>query len=103
MQIDVLLDPFGVSWGQVLEVAEAAEEAGFHGLWTWDHLAGQVHGEPGVLECWTVLSALAARTRRVTIGPLVLNVANRRPGVLAVAAATLQHVSGGRLILGLGA
>ncbi|MEZ5409473.1 MAG: LLM class flavin-dependent oxidoreductase [Acidimicrobiales bacterium] len=103
MKIDVLLDPFGVSWGQLLDVAEAVEGAGFDGVWTWDHLAGQVHGEAGVLECWTVLSALAARTRRVTVGPLVLNVANRRPGVLAVAAATLQQVSGGRLILGLGA
>lgn len=87
----------------MLDAAQAAEAAGFDGLWTWDHLAGQVHGESGVLECWTVLSALAARTRRVTLGPLVLNVANRRPGVLAVAAATLQQVSGGRLILGLGA
>lgn len=103
MKIDVLLDPFGVSWAQVLDTAEAVEGAGFDGLWTWDHVAGQVHGESGVLECWTVLSALAARTRRVTLGPLVLNVANRRPGVLAVAAATLQQVSGGRLILGLGA
>jgi len=103
MKIDVLLDPFGVAWDQVLDMAEAVESAGFSGLWTWDHLAGQVHGESAVLECWTLLSALAARTRRVTLGPLVLNVANRRPGVLAVAAATLQQVSGGRLILGLGA
>ncbi len=101
--MDVLLDPFGVSWAQVLDVARAVEEAGFDGLWTWDHLAGQVHGEPGVLECWTILSALAACTHRVTLGPLVLNVANRRPGVMAVAAATLQQVSAGRLILGLGA
>lgn len=103
MKVDVLLDPFGVSWPQLLDAARAVEDAGFDGLWTWDHLAGQVHGEAGVLECWTVLSALAASTRRVTLGPLVLNVANRRPGVLAVAAATLQQVSSGRLILGLGA
>ncbi len=103
VRIDLLLDPFGTSWPAVLEMAEAAEELGFDGLWTWDHLAGEVHRSDGVLESWTVLSALAARTNRVSLGPLVLNVANRRPGVLAVMAATLQHVSGGRLLLGLGA
>jgi alkanesulfonate monooxygenase SsuD/methylene tetrahydromethanopterin reductase-like flavin-dependent oxidoreductase (luciferase family) len=56
-----------------------------------------------VLECWTVLSALAAAVPRVTVGSLVLNVANRDPGTLAVMAATLQEVSGGRLLLGVGA
>jgi alkanesulfonate monooxygenase SsuD/methylene tetrahydromethanopterin reductase-like flavin-dependent oxidoreductase (luciferase family) len=52
---------------------------------------------------WTVLSALAASVPRLAIGPLVLNVANRDAGTLAVMAATLQHVSRGRLLLGLGA
>jgi alkanesulfonate monooxygenase SsuD/methylene tetrahydromethanopterin reductase-like flavin-dependent oxidoreductase (luciferase family) len=103
VKIDLLLDPFGTSWDAVLDVAEAAEALGFDGLWTWDHLAGEVHGANSVLEGWTLLSALAGRTTRVTIGPLVLNVANRRPGVVAVMAATLQQVSGGRLVLGLGA
>lgn len=103
MKIDLLLDPFGTSWEAFLELAEAAESLGFDGIWTWDHLAGEVHRADRVLECWTVLSAVAARTSRVTIGPLVLNVANRRPGVLAVMAATLQEVSNGRLVLGLGA
>lgn len=103
MKIDLLLDPFATSWSAVLEVAQAADELGYDGLWTWDHLAGEVHGVDRVLECWTVLSALAGRTTRVSLGPLVLNVANRRPGVMAVMAATLQEVSGGRLVLGLGA
>jgi alkanesulfonate monooxygenase SsuD/methylene tetrahydromethanopterin reductase-like flavin-dependent oxidoreductase (luciferase family) len=62
-----------------------------------------VHGEPHVLECWTVLTALAALTRRVSLGPLVLNMANRSPAVLAQMAATLQAISGGRLLVGLGA
>jgi alkanesulfonate monooxygenase SsuD/methylene tetrahydromethanopterin reductase-like flavin-dependent oxidoreductase (luciferase family) len=58
---------------------------------------------PGVPEAWTALTALAEATRRIALGPLVLNVANRHPGVLANMAATLQAVSGGRLLLGLGA
>jgi len=97
------LDPFGASWDDMRTAAVAAEQEGFDGVWTWDHLAGSVHRAPGVLECWTILTALAAAVPRITIGPLVLNVANRDPGTLAVMAATLQEVSGGRLILGLGA
>jgi alkanesulfonate monooxygenase SsuD/methylene tetrahydromethanopterin reductase-like flavin-dependent oxidoreductase (luciferase family) len=103
MQIDVLLDPFGTRWSDLRDAAIAAAEAGFAGVWTWDHLDGRVYDAPDVLECWTVLSALAVAVPDVMIGPLVLNVANRRPGVLAVMAATLQDVSGGRLLLGLGA
>ena len=72
-------------------------------MWLYDHLAGSVHGAPHVLECWTVLSALAAAVPRLTLGSLVLNVANRDAGTLAVMAATLQEVSGGRLLLGVGA
>jgi alkanesulfonate monooxygenase SsuD/methylene tetrahydromethanopterin reductase-like flavin-dependent oxidoreductase (luciferase family) len=56
-----------------------------------------------VLECWTVLSALAVDVPRIALGPLVLNPANRDPGTLAVMVATLQEVSAGRLMLGLGA
>ena len=103
MATDLLLDPFGADWEWVRATALAAEAGGFDGLWTWDHLMGSVHGASHVLECWTVLSALAAITRRVIIGPLTLNVANRHPGTLAVMAATLQQVSGGRLMLGIGA
>jgi alkanesulfonate monooxygenase SsuD/methylene tetrahydromethanopterin reductase-like flavin-dependent oxidoreductase (luciferase family) len=103
VQVDVLLDPFGARWSEMRDAALLAEESGFDGVWTWDHLAGSVHRAPAVLECWTTLTALAATVRRVTIGPLVLNVANRDPGTLAVMAATLQEVSGGRLVLGIGA
>ena len=103
MFIDVLFDPFDAQWSDVRDGAVAAEEAGFHGLWLYDHLAGSVHGATRVLECWTTLTAIAATVPRIAIGPLVLNVANRDPGTLAVMAATLQEVSGGRLLLGLGA
>src|SRR5438094_916238 len=84
--------------------AVAAEEAGFDGLWTWDHLRDtDTDDGPGVPEAWTVLTALAEATRRVALGSLVLNVANRHPGLLANMAATIQAVSGGRLLLGIGA
>ncbi len=103
MRVDVLLDTFGTRWPEVHAGAVAAARAGFDGVWVNDHLAGSVEGAPHVLECWTVLSALAAAVPDVSLGPLVLNVANRDPGTLAVMAATLQQVSQGRLLMGLGA
>jgi alkanesulfonate monooxygenase SsuD/methylene tetrahydromethanopterin reductase-like flavin-dependent oxidoreductase (luciferase family) len=98
-----LFDSFGVRWRDVREGAITAEGEGFDGVWLNDHLAGSVHGRDRVLECWTTLTAIAATVPRIAIGPMVLNVANRDPGTLGVMAATLQEVSEGRLILGLGA
>ena len=85
------------------EAATAAEGEGFDGVWLYDHLAGSVHGESRVLEAWTTLTAIAATVPRIAIGPMVLNVANRPAGTLGVMAATLQEVSEGRLLVGLGA
>src|SRR5689334_6332264 len=103
MLIDVLIDTFEGHWNEVREGAIAAEQAGLAGVWLNDHLAGSVEGASRVLECWTTLTALAATVPRITVGSLVLNVANRDAGTLAVMAATLQEVSTGRLLLGLGA
>lgn len=103
MRTDLLLVPFDAEYDNLRDAALAAEAAGFDGLWTWDHLSGAVHRRGAVLECWTVLSALAEAVPRLALGPLVLNAANREPGVLAAMASTLQQVSGGRLLLGLGA
>jgi alkanesulfonate monooxygenase SsuD/methylene tetrahydromethanopterin reductase-like flavin-dependent oxidoreductase (luciferase family) len=103
VKTDLLFDPFGVTWPEVRDAAIVAEAEGFDGVWLYDHLAGSVHGQQRVLECWTTLSGIAALVPRVTIGPMVLNVANRDPGTLAVMAATLQELSEGRLLLGLGA
>jgi alkanesulfonate monooxygenase SsuD/methylene tetrahydromethanopterin reductase-like flavin-dependent oxidoreductase (luciferase family) len=103
VHIDLLFDPFGATWRDVREGATAAEGEGFDGVWLYDHLAGSAHGQERVLECWTTLTAIAVAVPRIAVGSMVLNVANRDPGTLAVMAATLQEVSGGRLLLGLGA
>jgi alkanesulfonate monooxygenase SsuD/methylene tetrahydromethanopterin reductase-like flavin-dependent oxidoreductase (luciferase family) len=103
VKIDLLFDPFRATWTDVREAATAAEGEGFDGVWLYDHLAGSVHGESRVLEAWTTLTAIAATVPRIAIGPMVLNVANRPAGTLGVMAATLQEVSEGRLLLGLGA
>jgi FMNH2-dependent dimethyl sulfone monooxygenase len=103
VHVDLLFDPFAGDWAGVRAGAIAAEAAGFDGIWLWDHLAGSTHGARGVLECWTTLTAIAAVVPRIAVGPMVLNVANRDAGTLAVMAATLQDVSDGRLLLGVGA
>ena len=103
MHVDVLLDPFGARWSELRDGALAAADAGFDGIWLYDHLAGSVHRTSRVVEGWTTLTAIAALVPDLAIGPMVLNVANRDPAMLAVMAATLQEVSGGRLLLGIGA
>src|SRR5215470_2515562 len=104
MKTDLLLIPMSARYRDMRAAAVAAEDAGFDGLWTWDHLRDpDGDSGPGTPEAWTVLTALAEATKRIMLGPLVLNVANRHPGVLANMAATFQAVSGGRLLLGIGA
>src|SRR4029434_406279 len=102
MKTDLLLIPMSARYRDMRAAALAAEESGFDGLWTWDHLRDpDGSAEPGVPEAWTVRTRVAEVTRGIALGRLVLNVANRHPGVLANMAATLQAVSGGRLLLGL--
>jgi alkanesulfonate monooxygenase SsuD/methylene tetrahydromethanopterin reductase-like flavin-dependent oxidoreductase (luciferase family) len=85
-----------------LESARRLDAAGYAGVWCWDHFMGRGDRTVPVVESWTILSMAAAVTAQVTVGPFVANVMNRHPAVLARMASTLQIVSGGRLILGIG-
>jgi len=85
-----------------LESARRLEEAGYAGVWAWDHFMGRGDKTVPVVESWTILAATAGATSRVTVGSFVLNVTNRHPAVLARMASTLQLASGGRLVLGIG-
>ncbi len=103
MIIDIQFNQGAATWTQLHDAVRAAESAGFSTAWIVDHLSGSVMNSPSMPECFTVLGALAATTSTIGLGSLVANVGNRHPGVLANAAATVQQISGGRLILGLGA
>ena len=85
-----------------LESARRLDDAGYSGVWCWDHFMGRGDQAVPVVECWTILAMAAAQTSSVTVAPFVLNVMNRHPAVLARMASTLQIASGGRLILGIG-
>jgi alkanesulfonate monooxygenase SsuD/methylene tetrahydromethanopterin reductase-like flavin-dependent oxidoreductase (luciferase family) len=86
-------------------MARRAEELGYDSIWIGDHLLYRNPGEPprAPWEAWSLLAALAAVTSRVELGPLVACTAFHNPAVIAKKAATIDEISGGRLILGLGA
>ena len=85
-----------------LESARRLDEAGFAGLWSWDHFIGKGDRTVPVVESWTILAIAAGQPRRVTVGTFVMNVMNRHPAVVARMASTLHIATGGRLVLGIG-
>ena len=92
-------------WSDLREMAQLGEQIGADSLWITDHLIHRVPGEEprGMWECWSLISALAAITETPEIGTLVLSTSFRNPALLAKMADTVEEISGGRLILGLGA
>ena len=93
------------SWAELRDMARVADEVGFSSIWISDHLIHIFPDLPpyGIWECWSLVSALAATTSRVHIGTWVMSTGFRNPALLAKMAETADEISGGRIILGVGA
>ena len=92
-------------WSELLDMTRAIEDLGYDSVWLGEHLLYRWPDRParGPWEAWSILSAIAAVTDRIEFGPLVACTAFHNPAVLAKQATTIDEISGGRLILGLGA
>jgi len=103
MQFGVTLPQIKRTWDETRAAAEEFDRLGFHSVWFNDHLYGIPMPSLPIMEAWTALSAVAVVTTRVELGTLVSPVGFRNPALLAKMAATLDQISGGRVIVGLGA
>ncbi|AYY13421.1 LLM class F420-dependent oxidoreductase [Actinobacteria bacterium YIM 96077] len=106
MQLRIFTEPQqGATYEDQLRVAQATERLGFDAFFRSDHFLamGDTRGLPGPTDAWLTLAALARETTRIRLGTLVTAATFRYPGMLAVQAAQVDHMSGGRLEVGLGA
>jgi alkanesulfonate monooxygenase SsuD/methylene tetrahydromethanopterin reductase-like flavin-dependent oxidoreductase (luciferase family) len=102
IRIGLDLDPTQTSWSDMSDVVLLADSLGYDSLWTWDHLYGTDDPRQSIVEGWTTIAGWAAFTARPTVGLLVGANTLRNPGLVAKSAVTVDHISGGRCILGLG-
>jgi alkanesulfonate monooxygenase SsuD/methylene tetrahydromethanopterin reductase-like flavin-dependent oxidoreductase (luciferase family) len=94
---------FGSEPADLIELGVAAERAGFDGYFLWDHIVFSNTGDgPPIVDPWVVLSVVAARTSRIRIGTVITPLPRRRPWQLAKTTTTLDRLSGGRVVLGVG-
>jgi alkanesulfonate monooxygenase SsuD/methylene tetrahydromethanopterin reductase-like flavin-dependent oxidoreductase (luciferase family) len=99
----VAVPNFGEEPAGLIELGVAAEEAGFDGFFLWDHIVFSHRDDgPPIIDPWLVLAVVAARTSRIKLGTMITPVPRRRPWQLARQTATLDRLSGGRVILGVG-
>jgi alkanesulfonate monooxygenase SsuD/methylene tetrahydromethanopterin reductase-like flavin-dependent oxidoreductase (luciferase family) len=105
MRVNLMLEgQEGITWEQWLALAQATEDADLEGLFRSDHYRGiGTESENGSLDAWTTLAALAARTSRIRLGTMVSPVTFRPASVLAKSVTTVDHISNGRVELGIGA
>ncbi len=103
LKLGILLWSQAASWQEMLDAAKRVDRLGYDHLWTWDHLYA-IFGDPyqSIFEGWTTLAGWAGATQQTRLGLLVGANTFRNPGVVAKMAATLDHISGGRAILGIG-
>ena len=104
MRIDVDISQHQLTWDELLDRVRFAEDAGFGAAWVFDHFK-VLYGPPDgpCFEAWTLLAGLAASTTRIRLGALVTGVTYRHPSILATEVVTVDHISGGRVELGMGA
>lgn len=101
--LDLQVSPAVLTWPEIRETALRAEAAGFGAVHVFDHLAGVPLDGGSMIECFSLLGALAEATSTIELGTMVVNVWNRQVGTLVTAAASIAHLSGRHVHLGIGA